>query len=237
MKTMKCFRKTFQRLQGISSSSLADAYRNLNPAWPTVGSLGSSINPVHKIDRNTRLIGTALTVECYANNYGGLVSAMQYLRQNTGSIEETVLCVRTHGTKSVAGSLMSADFSRQGMQGLVVDGNIRDASGIRAMKQIFPVYARGIQPSAGKGDMPGTVGEPICMGEENVVVETGDIIVGDDDGVVVIKLMSNSVAAPETESIASDRMERLLAEAERIEAREEAVLKEIEDGNALLDCL
>ena len=66
--------------------------------------------------------------------------------------------------------------------GIVVDGAIRDIDGITALA--FPAYSRAVCAGGCDKDGPGEVNSPISCG--NTVVMPGDIIVGDDDGVVVV---------------------------------------------------
>jgi 4-hydroxy-4-methyl-2-oxoglutarate aldolase len=80
------------------------------------------------------------------------------------------------------GDLMSLGAKTKGINGLVIDGCVRDAADIEAMD--FPVFSRGlcILGTSNHGD--GFLNEPIIIGD--VLIYPGDIIVGDRDGVVVI---------------------------------------------------
>ena len=70
-----------------------------------------------------------------------------------------------------------------GVQGFVVDGVIRDLAAARAID--FPVFALGTTVAAGNKHGGGIVGVPVSIGD--VVVETGDYIIGDIDGVIVVR--------------------------------------------------
>lgn len=83
---------------------------------------------------------------------------------------------------AVGGFLMSRKMISKDLAGVVVDGAWRDRGEI--VQECFPVYARAWQPSGPHKDLPGSVNIPICCG--GVVVQPGDIVVGDDDGVVVV---------------------------------------------------
>jgi 4-hydroxy-4-methyl-2-oxoglutarate aldolase len=80
------------------------------------------------------------------------------------------------------GDLMSLGAKTKGINGLVIDGCVRDADDIEAMG--FPVFSRGlcIHGTSNYGD--GTLNEPIMIG--NILINSGDIVVGDRDGVVII---------------------------------------------------
>lgn len=71
---------------------------------------------------------------------------------------------------------------KRGIAGLVVDGAIRDVKGLRDLG--FPTFTRGITPRIFGQQGPGAINVPIACG--GVTVNPGDLILGDDDGVVVI---------------------------------------------------
>ena len=84
---------------------------------------------------------------------------------------------------AVLGDLVSTKAKHRGVQGFVVDGLIRDLPSIQDLKT-FPVFARGTTPIGPLHRGPGEINFPICLG--GVVVNPGDLIVGDAAGVVVI---------------------------------------------------
>jgi len=83
---------------------------------------------------------------------------------------------------AVLGDLVSAKARHRGIAGFVVDGLIRDLPGIVELD--YPVFARGTTPIGPLHRGPGEINFPICCG--GVVVNPGDIIVGDAAGVVVV---------------------------------------------------
>jgi 4-hydroxy-4-methyl-2-oxoglutarate aldolase len=64
----------------------------------------------------------------------------------------------------------------------VTDGMVRDAAEIIALG--LPAFCRGVTPNSAFPSGPGEVGLPLAMGE--VTIESGDVIIGDRDGVVVV---------------------------------------------------
>jgi len=68
------------------------------------------------------------------------------------------------------------------LAGAVIDGMIRDLAGHREIG--FPVFARGVCPNSPFKSGPGEINVPVVCG--GVIVHPGDVIVGDDDGVVVV---------------------------------------------------
>jgi len=95
-----------------------------------------------------------------------------------------IIVVNTNGntTSAVFGELMCRTAVGAKLGGIVVDGAIRDVDGITALE--FPAYSRALCAGGCDKDGPGEVNSPIACG--NTVVMPGDIIVGDEDGVVVI---------------------------------------------------
>jgi regulator of RNase E activity RraA len=83
---------------------------------------------------------------------------------------------------AVAGGNVCAVAQRRGVAGLVVDGVIRDLAEARANR--FPVLARGVIPIPGAKAALGTLDAPVRVG--GVLVAPGDIVVGDEEGVVVV---------------------------------------------------
>jgi regulator of RNase E activity RraA len=86
-------------------------------------------------------------------------------------------------TYSVWGGVMSAMAKRKGIAGMVTDGLVRDVSQTRDVE--FPVFAIGLTPAGPTKDGAGQLNTPISCG--GVVVFPGDIVVGDEDGVVVVR--------------------------------------------------
>ena len=95
-----------------------------------------------------------------------------------------IIVVSTNGntTSAIFGELMCRTAVGASLGGIVVDGAIRDIDGITALA--FPAYSRAVCAGGCDKDGPGEVNSPISCG--NTVVMPGDIIVGDDDGVVVV---------------------------------------------------
>jgi RraA family protein len=85
--------------------------------------------------------------------------------------------------RALIGELMAARAAARGVAGIVIDGAVRDAQDIGEMR--FPVFARAITPAGPYRNGPGLHHIPVAIG--GVAVCPGDIVVGDDDGVVIIR--------------------------------------------------
>jgi regulator of RNase E activity RraA len=98
-----------------------------------------------------------------------------------------------------------------GMAGMIVNGGTREAAEIREMG--FPLFARGVNPNGPSKEGPGEINFPISCGGR--IVNPGDLIVADDDGVVVVP---------------RGMAEKALQEARAVIQKEAARIKEIKSG-------
>lgn len=83
---------------------------------------------------------------------------------------------------AIIGELMSTTAEKKGIAGFVIDGSIRDAGALRAGK--FPVFAAGVSHRGPYKDGPGEINCPISI--DGMIVEPGDLLVADDDGVLCV---------------------------------------------------
>lgn len=99
-------------------------------------------------------------------------------------------------TNSLIGEMMAAYAETRGISGFVLNGAIRDAAVIRAGR--LPVFAAGVTHRGPYKDGPGEINCKISI--DGMVVEPGDIIVGDDDGVLCIPLDGAEAVCQEAEA-------------------------------------
>lgn len=85
--------------------------------------------------------------------------------------------------RSLAGEIMMRFAAKKGLAGIVVDGCLRDLDGIELLD--MPIYAKGVTPQGPWKFGPGEVNVPVACGGQ--VVFPGDILVGDKDGIVVVR--------------------------------------------------
>ena len=127
-----------------------------------------------------------------------------------------VLVVQAGGAPLAAlGELLANEAARRDLGGIVVDGYVRDRSGLPPE---FPLWARGTVPVAGRSDVAPRVGGPVLFG--GVRVQPGDVVLADDDGIVI---------APRAQ------LEACLERAAEIEKVEAAVLAGIQGGASLIE--
>jgi len=85
-------------------------------------------------------------------------------------------------TNSIVGEIMISYAINRGIAGLVINGSIRDSDAVRGMS--FPVYAAGVTHRGPLKSGPGEIGRAIAF--DGMVIEPGDLIIGDGDGVLCI---------------------------------------------------
>lgn len=124
------------------------------------------------------LLGPAFTVKCRPGDNLLLHKALDMAEPGD------ILVVDAQGdmSNSIMGELMVLWAMKRKLGGFVVDGAIRDIGSIRNLD--IPVYAAGITPAGPYKDGPGEINVPVVCG--GVVVNPGDILVGDEDGIVVV---------------------------------------------------
>jgi 4-hydroxy-4-methyl-2-oxoglutarate aldolase len=187
-----------QRLLEIDVSALSDADKTLPVVDPGVRAMVPDL----------RMAGPAFTVVA-EDDHLPVMSALA--EAGPGD----VLVVATNGgSRAVFGELFASEARRRGLAGIVADGFCRDARGLRAIG--LPVYARGTTPRSGTAVSRAAHGATITCG--GVQVSPGDIVFGDDDGLLI---------AP------AERVAAALEAADRIARSERAILAAQARGEAL----
>jgi len=165
-----------------------------------------------------RILGPACTVKVYPGDNLAVHKCLDIAERGD------VVVVDAGGSpmNAVLGDLISTKARHRGIKGFVIDGLIRDLPAIRELGD-FPVFARGVTPIGPLHRGPGEVNYPISCG--GIVVHSGDIVVGDLNGVVVVP-----------QDMAADVLRRLRLRAEAEGDYKQAVARG-EFSNAWVDTL
>ena len=148
---------------------------NICDAMDRLGAMNYQIKP---LDPVSRLCGPALTVRARPGDNLMVWKAVDVARPGD------VLVIATYGftTTSTFGENVVKAARTKGVAGIVCDGLCRDATGIRETG--MPTFVLGAVPSSPGKDGPGEIGGTVSCG--GVAVQPGDLVVGDEDGVVVV---------------------------------------------------
>ena len=190
------------RLHELSTTSLVDAA-------PMLRVLPPALRPVAP---GGHLVGRVVTARANRD----LMSVIHALRE---SGRGDVLVVDAGGEdRAVAGELFCTEAQRRGLAGLVIAGRSRDTATVARLS--MPVWSTGFAPNAYPAKALPETGVDLLL--EGVRVQPGDLILGDDDGLVV---GSEQEFASAVEA------------AEAIEAREKGLQAQMLDGASLFDVM
>lgn len=165
---------------------------------------GTEFKAYHK---GGKLLGTALTVKTRPGDNLMVHKALDIAQPGD------IIVVDAGGdlTNAIVGEIMLRIAQKNQIAGFVINGAIRDVAAFE--EDTFPVYACGVTHRGPYKDGPGEINVPISLG--GMIIEPGDIMLGDEDGLVAI---------PYKEAA------ELLEKAKKQKLAEDKILASIEDG-------
>lgn len=148
---------------------------NIDDCMNRTAAVDQSIKPFN----NAYVLGPAFTIKVPEGDNLMFHAAMDLAKPGD------VIVIDAGGSmsRSIFGELMITYCKTRKLGGVIVDGCIRDVDTISQLD--FPVYAKGVTPNGPYKNGPGEINTPVVIGGRAVC--PGDIIVGDQDGIVVIK--------------------------------------------------
>lgn len=163
------------------SAELVEAYRGMatGPVVDAMGRRGALPAALRPLTKAAAFCGTALTVLTPPRDNLAPYAALTVARPG-----DVLVVAGGDGEASLLGDIAIGMAANGGIVAIVVDGLVRDLDGLE--KVGIPVVARGLSPNSPFKNGPGEVGLAVAIG--GVVIESGDIVLGDRDGVVVVPL-------------------------------------------------
>lgn len=148
---------------------------NVSDCMARLSGGGARLRPMH---RGGTLAGPAFTVRTRPGDNLMVHKALDLAQPGD------VVVVDAGGelSQAIIGELMLSHATERGLAGIVIHGAIRDSDFIRAGR--FPVYAAGVTHRGPYKDGPGEINVPVAL--DGMVVEPGDLVLGDGDGVVCV---------------------------------------------------
>lgn len=193
--------------RSLRNLSVAEVVQAAGPSARLIGGL-RPLTPLRT------LVGPAWTCACAPDDNLALHHALRSAPPGAVVVGAT----QGSGRCGHFGELMAIDALAAGLAGLVLDGPVRDVAGLTDAG--LPVFHRGVGPASCAKERWISIGEPVVVG--GVEVAPGDVVVGDDDGVVVV---------------AGSEWEGVLDGIAALREHESRILSELANGRRLADVL
>ena len=183
--------QTAKKFLNLPVSNVSDCMSRL-----TAG--GSNIRPMHK---SGQLAGPALTIKTRPGDNLMLHKAIDLAEPG-----DIIVCDAGGDlTNSLMGELMLSHALKRGVGGFVLNGAIRDAEAFLDIN--LPVFAAGVSHRGPYKDGPGEINVPVAVA--GMVIEPGDLIIGDWDGVLSVPLKEVCTVLKKTEEKQAAEIEEM----------------------------
>lgn len=171
-----------------------------------IGRVGFVGPDIMAIQRDVRIAGNAVTVLSHPGDNMMLHAAVEVCQPG----DVLVVATTAPSTHGMFGDLLATSVMKRGVRGLVIDAGVRDTKDLRQMG--FPVWTRHVSCQGTVKATPGSVNVPISVG--GIIINPGDVVCADDDGVVVVGRNAAAAALASSEArLANEELTRAKLEA------------------------
>lgn len=199
----------------VDEKAIMKALAQFDPATlhESAGRTGAVDPAIKPIVVGSSVVGRAFTARCLPGDNLAIHQAV------AAAAPDDVLVVDVGGhVGGYWGEVLTVAAQARGIRGLIIDGGVRDSVALK--RRNFPVWARGVSILGMVKATPGAIGGQISCG--GVLVRTGDYIVADNDGVVVIP---------------HERLSEVLDGAQTRVEKENILMQRLQAGELTLDLL
>ena len=158
-----------EKLRQFSTTELCDGMTEVRVLDPAI----------HRMVTKKKIVGPAFPIEIPAGVSGIIPDALPHVQPG----QVIVIDAKGYRKQTCWGDYRSFCAAMQKVEGIVIDGAFRDLDGCEEIG--VPIFARGTVPRAGGKERLGQINVPVTLGE--VQINPGDLIVGDADGIVVVR--------------------------------------------------
>ncbi len=177
----------------------------IHEAQGRIGLLNPYMRPIYP---SAKVAGSAVTVSCQPGDNLMIHAAVEVCQPG----DVLVVVTTSESTDGMFGDLLATSCQAHGIRGLIIDAGVRDVADLTTMN--FPVWAKAISAQGTVKATPGSVNiDVVCAG---AIIRPGDVVVGDMDGVVVVKRED----AAEVAQLGQKRLEKEQKSREKLQAGE-----------------